>query len=54
MARVLGFVRRTKPQVASFNVQQLLAACVVFLAEDGFARDSHVNLFSHQTELVKS
>lgn len=37
MARVFGFVRCTKPQVASFNVQQRLAARVVFLAEDGLA-----------------
>lgn len=37
VAPVFGFVSCTKPQVASFNVQQRLATRVVFLAEDGFA-----------------
>lgn len=45
----------TKLQVASFSVQQRLAARFVFPVEDGLlCRDSRVNLFSHQTELVKS
>lgn len=45
----------TKPQVASFSVQQRLAARFVFPVEDGLlCHDSRVNLFSHQTELVKS